>query len=92
MICLLPSRESRSQDAKCMQGITQLNQDQRERFYTAFSVPEKEAAEYEESQHPEQKAGQPSRKRRRVVDVTSEVDGSPRAMKALIVLSCSRDL
>ena len=52
-----------------MQGVAQLSEAQRKRYYASFGVPEKEAAEDGGSQPPDQKAAQPSRKRRRAADV-----------------------
>ncbi len=52
-----------------MQGVAQLSEAQRKRYYAAFKVPESEAAGDEGSQPADQKPAQPSRKRRRAADV-----------------------
>ncbi|CAL5219832.1 g1745 [Coccomyxa viridis] len=76
---LLKQSKGSTHGALKVQGVAQLSEAQRKRYYAAFGVPEKEAAEEGGSQPLEQKAAQPSWKRRRAADVKEEEDADDSA-------------
>lgn len=73
-----------------MQGISKLKEDDRQRFYSAFHVPAKEAQVFEEVHAPEEETAEPAKKRQRTAKVkVQECSLTPILMNLTAFRACS---